>query len=776
MELEQRVAYLERRVTQLENALAASAWHEASPIPQAQNNINKAPEAQMNGQVPEWQQVPIAPASQTLQRQAPNIAQAQPIPQAGPVPNTSRQQIPYPQAGPRSKTKAPRKQSDFETFVGKHVSVIIASVLIFVGVVVFAGALLPYLTDTLKFILMCGVSAIFTISSFLLVRKKENTLTVSLLACSLGTVYITLFTGKLYFHMVNTILLYIALAGWLGAIYYCSRYKSMLFNIIGQAGILISLILCVIDAIANKNTAFVFYALIYVTATQILYNILFGAKGHVINTASMLLSVAILSVPVFKKIEERPSLIIPFTLESITMQEFISESAMHAVVFILLSILLIYAIVINVIRMKQGKISDIQYIVVNYTALFTYLITVSQFSWTKGIGILMAGYCIAMFAMTEYLYYQTGRNAAINIYEGILLSCIMILYYSIFDNPWISCLILALPILAYIYFTDSKLDKTTIAICLGMATVCNISHIYNNDIRFLISNIDLMPEAYYESQIETYPVFNWTAFYYYITGFVFAIACYITLVSTKRTVTAIAKTLLYLFIVGNIFVTFMQMNEYYAWRFDQDFIPYCDEWTRTLNILAALIVQAAFWFSTLFEKKENITKQGTYVIYGIVNACMLIMSIGILYSIDEYMPAYIISAFLTVVLASLNTWILLSTQNTAWAIYVGVKMTFLIMVIMHVVKFEPLTSIMLFCWAVACIILGLKFTQKHMRIYALILALISAVKLVIFDISYNNTVTRALSLIVCGILCFVISFIYHHIEKQTAPQKQTKTS
>ena len=242
------------------------------------------------------------------------------------------------------------KQTDTETFLGKKVFVILASVLAFVGVVLFAGAIIPYLTDTIKFLLMCIVSLGFTGFSYWYIKKKETSLSVGLLACSLGTVYITLFTGNLYFKVIPIILLYIALMLWLLVAFYCSRYKPLLFNIIGQLGILISLILCTGDAIIKHNGSYVLYAIIYVIVAEILYDVLFKKEGYLINTISMLLSVAIISYPIIYELSEsNRNSFLPFDIDKMTISNMFSTFDGKLLSFLLLCCLFGYAIIKNII-------------------------------------------------------------------------------------------------------------------------------------------------------------------------------------------------------------------------------------------------------------------------------------------------------------------------------------------------------------------------------------------------------------------------------------------
>ena len=115
-----------------------------------------------------------------------------------------------------------------------------------------------------------------------------------------------------------------------------------------------------------------------------------------------------------------------------------------------------------------------------------------------------------------------------------------------------------------------------------------------------------------------------------------------------------------------------------------------------------------------------------------------------------------------------NTKNLLERHKGMWpGIYIGIKLTVLVITILS--SYDTVNyviSISVFVFAIISIIIGFKFNFKSFRIYGLILSLISVAKLILVDISYDNTLGHALSFFVCGILCFVISMIYHLIDKK----------
>ena len=103
-----------------------------------------------------------------------------------------------------------------------------------------------------------------------------------------------------------------------------------------------------------------------------------------------------------------------------------------------------------------------------------------------------------------------------------------------------------------------------------------------------------------------------------------------------------------------------------------------------------------------------------------------------------------------------------------WAgIYIGVKLTVLLVTILCSYEAaDYVISISAFLFAIISIVMGFKFYVKSFRIYGLFLSMFSVAKLILVDISYDNTLGHALSFFICGILCFVISMIYHLIDKK----------
>ena len=76
-----------------------------------------------------------------------------------------------------------------------------------------------------------------------------------------------------------------------------------------------------------------------------------------------------------------------------------------------------------------------------------------------------------------------------------------------------------------------------------------------------------------------------------------------------------------------------------------------------------------------------------------------------------------------------------------------------------------LVHISLLLVAILAVVLGFKLGHKAVRIYGLVLSLVDVVSLVLFNIDYGDSLQLAGGIVLCGALCFVISFLYSRLSK-----------
>ena len=61
------------------------------------------------------------------------------------------------------------------------------------------------------------------------------------------------------------------------------------------------------------------------------------------------------------------------------------------------------------------------------------------------------------------------------------------------------------------------------------------------------------------------------------------------------------------------------------------------------------------------------------------------------------------------------------------------------------------------------LLVGFRFHQKGLRIYSLIAMMVFLCKLLLLDLSYQTPLLWAGAFLICGLLCFGISFAYNRI-------------
>lgn len=78
-----------------------------------------------------------------------------------------------------------------------------------------------------------------------------------------------------------------------------------------------------------------------------------------------------------------------------------------------------------------------------------------------------------------------------------------------------------------------------------------------------------------------------------------------------------------------------------------------------------------------------------------------------------------------------------------------------------------------FILASGFILFGFRKHAQNARVFGIVLLLFSICKMILFDISYAHLILRAVSFMICGVICFAIAFIYNSMEQRIVPKKET---
>lgn len=197
-----------------------------------------------------WPQPPVQPLP---------LRNGQPLPTGYPLPMPQGQVLP----------SGTSKKKDLEKTLGTGIMGIVASVLVFISIIIFGGLLLSYLTDAVMTAIMFLLSFLLLGTGCFLLRKNpKNKFNLSLCACGATAVCVSLFVTRLYFALIHDGMFLGLIAVWLAlTVWLCIKYKNYIFQIIGELGVFLTMCLGTVRLAAADMVAgswFMFCALLFV--------------------------------------------------------------------------------------------------------------------------------------------------------------------------------------------------------------------------------------------------------------------------------------------------------------------------------------------------------------------------------------------------------------------------------------------------------------------------------------------------------------------------------
>ena len=181
----------------------------------------------------------------------------------------------------------------------------------------------------------------------------------------------------------------------------------------------------------------------------------------------------------------------------------------------------------------------------------------------------------------------------------------------------------------------------------------------------------------------------------------------------------------------------------------------------TIIIFAIVIIDMLFKYRLSNGRQDKAVVYTTYasnVVCGIVIMVMLTEQEGITYYLTLLIGCVVF----------MNNVERFIKSNQMWKqLYAMIKITLYIIFVFETLQSATiLLSVFLFVAAIIWVSIGFEINAKNVRLYGLVTAILSIAKLFLLDLQYNSSLTRAIGFFVCGILAFLISFIYNQFEKK----------
>lgn len=625
-----------------------------------------------------------------------------------------------------------KNNSTFENVIGKSFMGIVASLLIFIGIILFVKAVAPNpnVTEMIKLATLYVVSFAIIFFGLAKLRKNKNDFYISLTACGLGMLYITIILTYSYFSLINELVLLFLLLIWCTGVLFLSKYNSVLFVIIGRIGITISII-----AAFRFNGENFLIITVFALIAMVMYGIfdlISSYDNSAINNGFNVFNFFILYASgVFTD----------------------SSGITNSLSWIILSILPILFVISSMSKYKSG----------NYNASF---------------AVFNSIYAI-WFAISMGKLYTIDRHADNGIHDNLITTIIilvMLIYVVIIESinkkllssgrqdinyveysKFVPILIIAYNILRYPFISEYT-GFAIIIIPLMLAGFIINSKVYQNIALILL----------YLYVLNILDI-NWI--YTAIIGLAMFILTAVLMSVYNQCYRSSYKKLLYIIFLIHTLLSCANILRYY--------IP--AQLNMLATVTAIVIIHCIATFAPAFNRnfKTKVTEPKTVIFLRVIN--FIIMIFCLLTITQQEATGWIICAAIIAIAAfSLNTVNLCrepDAEINSTDIYICIK--YIILDITIIKSLDMPNIIVTISWiilAVGFITIGVITRRHQFRMVGLILTIISIFKLLMLDIFFNNLYMRALGFIISGILCFIISLIYNNIDKrlQNKEGKQEK--
>ena len=613
-----------------------------------------------------------------------------------------------PQARPQKRNKSA------EQVIGKTAMGIGASILVFIALIMFATQLLPLFGDVVKMVSMYLFSFLLIAIGEYIYQKEKSGYTI-LTGCGVGALFISIVTTYVYFKFIGVIPLYILLALWVfGIAFYLAKNRNLIFIIVGQAGIITATVLSLIGGMETNTDVLLMFLFIAVSECAFWGN--FYHKSYIIdiiNSIGLAVSVFLLDISTYLS---SPYFIFPQTVTVFP------DSPVRAFV-IIASVFLFMA---TAIHLRKYTKSTIQVTVSQVYALFTMICVVI-------IGVMIA---IPLPQIND-----TWGNIIPVIYAFIMI-CVFEKYKKrSFGTIFTESLMVVLMTL----LVTNIPDMLQLPVYLAMFFLLGSYSIIKRDVYFnivpLFVALALVVKFAYDG--DSNPLWLYIG----------SCALLLHMVGTKLANTdkdAFWYELLSYPIFAFSVIVILRNIDWFALG--------GETYTEDVLIVAALTLIQLIVIKLGWGMSK--TAIPAYVINGLIMCGTLN-----LFWVDMNITWTIVLIMTTALLFSINIQNLLQITRFAGA-YIAFKYSALIIIIMQ--SFDTpgqIISIALIIIAAISIMVGFGIGNKSVRLYGLILSIISVAKLVLVDITYDNSLTRAFSFLICGLICFGISILYNYVEK-----------
>ncbi len=150
------------------------------------------------------------------------------------TPNVSHEQ--------KKKSSEPPQLKSFENWLGTRLFNVVASLMIFIGLVLFCTLGYEYITDTMKMAAMFVVSGAFIGLGAFFTRQNKSVFSLGLTGCGFGSFFISILLSHIYFHVLTDVAAFGLLLVWaIFALFMSKKLDSVMLSVTAHMGTAVSI-------------------------------------------------------------------------------------------------------------------------------------------------------------------------------------------------------------------------------------------------------------------------------------------------------------------------------------------------------------------------------------------------------------------------------------------------------------------------------------------------------------------------------------------------------
>ena len=678
-----------------------------------------------------------------------------------------------------STQKPVKEKLSLEEKLGGKLMGMVAAVLVFIELILFGTIVYESLGDAARVSLLFLVSGVLLAGGVVLQKKKSSWFSLSLTGCGFGALYLTLFMTKAVFGLISTELLYGLLFFWfIGIGLFVWKYHSQVVAFLGLLGISMSVVFGALYL--EEGYQYLFLVIYYIVMSVLYLWMILGRflpqtereRYPKLFLAAMLFQViqALVLASRFEKWYEMPELFGSGLLISILLSIYVTALP---VVYHLRDHKVTGLPLYRSVSLLKADTPEEQHRKMN-----------REFSW-----IIFGWYQVLSGCVFGLLWSALFSEAEMTAF---------ILYFVFSCLVWLATELLgisgsegfapavAMTVMTMLYGSEVE-GAVTLFFFWVLAGILLSAGFFGSARKNGITEYGKLPEKLLALGVMVYTFIRSDSYempdYAVTVSFVCSILLLMVLfaflfLSTKPEFSVLyqqkhpdgVKCVAYLCLLFILAV-------FLGWKLPER-EPFRGVCRLAAIVLSLTIVNGACNYSSFCKKLGAPGQEDNrmrFFVFGI-NQGLWILGMMLLHAdVLPRHPGYFVLLLLQTLflcVTGLKRFCERMTDKTFLGIYLGVRVTLYVLVVLTVIRDIPgfVISCVLILIALAAIIIGFKLKLTSLRLYGLVLTMLAVLKLMMIDVRHENSLETVGCFLIAGILCFCINLVYNKVKRYVEEQ------